>query len=191
MINSLLRFSLAAVCLLLINPAALAQSMIHAVSGTVKSVNPNIRMIEIATDDGTPGHFQWMAKSDGPIMFSRNVSEDSTAVDKFTTKGSHVIVYYFGDGEVRTAVAVRDLGSVPVKLISGKVIKCDRHDHLLTIHNDSGAEVTFHLDPKTVGDTETGVEEGFHFDFDKGEAVRVTATPADGGSTALLIAPAM
>jgi hypothetical protein len=191
MINSLRRFTLVAVCLLPMSTAALAQSMIHAVSGTVTSISPKIRMIEIATDDGTSGHFQWMSKSDGPIMFDKTVSSDSTAVDKFATKGSHVIVYYFGDGEIRTAVAVRDLGSVPMKLISGKVIKCDRHDHLLTIHNDSGAEVTFHLDPKTVGDTETGVEQGFHFNFDKGTAVRVTATQVDDGVTALLIAPAM
>ncbi len=191
MINSLLRFSLAAVCLLLVSPAALAQSMIHAVSGTVTSISPKIRMIEVTTDDGTSGHFQWIAKSDGPIMYSRTVSADATAVDKFAAKGSHVIVYYFGEGEVRTAVAVRDLGNSPVKLISGTVIKCNRHDRLLTIHNSSGEEVTFHLDPTTVGDTDSGVEQGFHFDFNKGQPVRVTAAQADGGATALLIAPAM
>jgi hypothetical protein len=191
MMKRLFAVCLAAACLPLANPAAVAQSMVHALSGKVIAVYPKVKMTEVATDDGSSGNFQWIAKSAGPILFAKNVSEDTTAVDKFESKGDHVIVFYVGDVDNRTAVAVRDLGSAPVKIVSGTVLKCNRHDKMLTIQNSSGAEVSFRLDPKTVGDTENGVQEDFHFDFSKGQPVRVTAVQATDGNTALLIAPAM
>ncbi len=57
--------------------------------------------------------------------------------------------------------------------------------------NASGTEESFHLDPKTVADTSTGVMEGYKFDLTKGDQVRVMAAPANGTTTALLIVPAV
>ena len=51
--------------------------------------------------------------------------------------------------------------------------------------------MSFHLDPKTVADTATGVTENFKFDLNKGDAVLVTAAQANGSDTALLIVPAV
>ena len=70
------------------------------------------------------------------------------------------------------------------------MVKVNRHDHSDVIKNGAGADESFHIDPKTVADTTTGVVEGFKLDFDKGDAVSVTAAPAGGDKTALLIAPA-
>jgi hypothetical protein len=189
MMKNVLATSLVAISFALV-PMAHAQEMVHALSGVVSSINPKIQMIEVKTDDGSPGHFQWM-KKDPSVDFDKTVSADSTAASKFTTVGDHVIVFYFGDGDVRTVVAVHDLGKAPVEKSTGTVVKLNRHEHLLTIKNSAGAEVSFHLDPKTVADTATGVMEDYKFDLNKGDQVFVTAEQANGSDTALLIVPAV
>jgi hypothetical protein len=189
--KTLFRVCCVATFLALASPIAVAQEIVHALSGTVTSVNPKIRMLEITTDDGSSGHFEWSKKSGGAVDFDKNVKADAIEVEQFTAKGNHVIVYYTGQGQIRTAVAVHDLGAVTVEKINGTVIKLNRHEHSLTIKNSSGAEQSFHLDAKTVGDTATGVAEDMKYDFNKGDAVTVTAAQANGGETALLIAPAM
>ena len=68
-------------------------------------------MTEIDTDDGTSGHFEWLTKPGGAIDFDKAVSADAIAADKFTTRDTHVIVYYCGVGDVRTMVALRDVGT--------------------------------------------------------------------------------
>lgn len=179
-----------AVCLSVAALTAAAQDIVHALAGTVTGINPKIKMTEIATDNGTSGHFEWL-KSGDSINFDKSVRADAVDADKFTNKGAHVIVFFVGDGEIRTIVALRDLGSGPLEKTSGTVVKLNRHDRVLTIKNSAGAEETFRLDAKTVGDTTNGVSEDFKFDFSKGDEVRVTAAPSGGGETALLIAPMM
>jgi hypothetical protein len=181
---------LIATCFALATTAAHAQQRVHALSGTVKSINPKISMIEIETDDGSSSHFRW-AKTAGPaIEFDKSVSADATAADKFTTSGHHVIVYYYGEDTVRTVVALHDLGEGSVQKSTGTVVKLNRRDRVLTIKNESGTEVSFRLDPKTVADTETGVSQGFKYDLSKGAQVRVIAAQSDGSGMALLIGPA-
>jgi len=185
------RTCLFAACFAVVTTAVNAQERVHALSGTVTSINAKIGMIEVDTDDGSSGHFRWMKSSGPSVDFDKAVSADATAADKFTLRGHHVIVYYFGEDQVRTAVALHDLGGGSVEKSIGTVVKLNRHDRLLTIKNSAGAEVSFHLDPKTVADTATGVTENFKFDLSKGDAVRVTAAPANGSDTALLIVPAV
>jgi hypothetical protein len=191
MMKALLKACLGAACFTLVIAVAQCQQRIHAVSGTVTSINPKISMIEVDTDDGSSGHFRWMKSQGQAVEFDKTVSADATAADKFTTNGHHVIVYYFGEGTVRTAVALHDLGDGSVEKSTGTVVKLNRHDRMLTIKNGAGTEVSFHLDPKTVADTATGVMQGFKFDLSKGDQVRVTAAQVNGSDTALLIVPAV
>ncbi len=192
MMKAIFRACFVATCFTFAFSFAHAQQRVHAVSGTVTSINAKISMISVETDDGTSGHFRWVKASDGAINFDKAVSADSTAADKFTTKGNHVIVYYFGEGTVRTVVALHDLGDGSMDKTTGTVVKLNRHDHLLTIKNSAGAELTYRLDPKTVADTANGVSQGFKFDLNKGDSVRViAAAQATGSGTALLIAPVM
>src|ERR1039458_5253828 len=90
-----------ATCFSVVTSAAMAQEMVHALSGTVVSVNPKIKMTEINTDNGTSGHFEWLKKTGTEINFDKNVRADAVEADKFTDKGAHVIVYFVGDGQVR------------------------------------------------------------------------------------------
>jgi hypothetical protein len=170
--------------------AAVAQQRVHAVSGVVTAIHPKVRMIEIDTDDGSSGHFD-CAKAGTPIEFDKSLSAGATAADKFETSNAHVIVYYFGQGDVRTAVGVFPLGEGQLKTSKGTVVKFNRHDRVLVIKNEAGAEQTFALAANTVADTETGVAPGFKADFPKGKTVRVTALQGSGTDTALLISHVM
>jgi len=189
--RKIVRLSLLAGLFAVAASVAGSQARVHALSGKVTAVYPKISMIEVDTDDGSPGHFKWVQKSDGPIEFDKSVSADAVAAEKFATNGAHVIVYYIGEGDMRTVVAVRDLGTTPVEKNSGRVVKFNRRDRVLTIKNNSGAEQTYRVEPKTVADTTTGVAQNFKFDFNKGQEVRVTSLPAADNATALLIAPVM
>ena len=154
----------------LVISSALAQQRIHALSGTVTSINSKIKMTEIVTDNGTSGHFEWLKRSDGELDFDKSVKADAVEADKFTNKGAHVIVFFIGDGEIRTIIALRDLGSGPLEKTIGTVVKLNRHDRVLTIKNSAGAEESFHLDAKTVAVTTNGGSEDVKVDFAKGDA---------------------
>jgi hypothetical protein len=187
----ILKFFLATACSSLAISAAHAQARIYAVSGTVTSINPKIQMTEVDTDDGTTGHFRWI-KTPGPAVdFNKSVSADATPADKFTIKGTHAIVYFFGEGDVRTVVALRDLGAAPVTITIGTVVKFNRKERTLTLKKTTGEAAEFHLDPKTVVATPDGVMEDLKFDLNKGNSVRVTSAQANGSDTALLITPSM
>ena len=177
-----------ATCFSLAATIANAQEMIHAVSGTVTTIHPKIQMTDIETDDGSPDSFQW-TKPGVSMNFDKNVSADAVAAEKYTTLQAHVIAYYYGVGEVRTLVALHDLGTGPFVKSIGRVVKFDRHEHLLTIQNSKGGQETFAIDAKTVADTETGVVTNYKFDYSKGVRVRILATQANGSQTALLVFP--
>ena len=164
-----------------------AQEVVHALAGIVSSINPTEKTITINTDDGSEGLFKDLVKSNASFDFDRIIRTDSIPAGAFTKKGAHVIVYYFGDGDVRTAVALRDLSGVSLLKISGSVYKFNKHQHLLTIKDAAGTSESFHIDPKTVAETAVGAVEGERFDLEKGDHVRVTATLADGSAEALFI----
>jgi hypothetical protein len=182
------RAFLLATCIFLLHSIAIAQQRVHALSGTVTTIHPKIQMTEIDTDDGSSGSFEW-TKPGVSMEFDKGVSADAIAADKFTTLQTPVVVYYYGVGQVRTIVAVHTLGTGPFVKSTGRIVKLDRHDHLLTIENSKGGDETYRLDPKTVADTETGVMTNYKFDYNKGVQVRILATQANGSETALLIVP--
>jgi phosphotransferase system IIA component len=167
--------------------AANAQEVVHALAGTVDSINPTEQTITIKTDDGSEGLFKDLMKSNVSFDFDRNVRAESIPAGSFTSKGAHVIVYYFGGGDVRTAVALQNLGAGSLQKISGSVYKFNKHQHLLTIKDATGASQSFHIDPKTVAETPWGAVEGEKFDPEKGDRVRVTAVLANGAEDALFI----
>ncbi len=167
--------------------AANAQEVVHALAGTVTSINPTQQTITIKTDDGSEGLFKDLMKSNVSYDFDRNARAASIPANSFSKKGAPVIVYYFGGGDVRTAVALEDLGANPLQKISGSVFKFNKHEHLLTIKDAAGTSESFHIDPKTVAETPWGAVEGEKFDPRKGDRVRVTAVLANGAEDALFI----
>lgn len=185
--KTLVRFCILAAVFAFVTSSSVAQQRVHALSGTVTNINSKIRMVEVETDDGSPGRFE-IVKAGTPLEFDKSLSADATAAEKFSATKAHVIVYYVGQGDVRVAVAFQPLGEGQLKTTKGTIVKFNRRDHLMSIKNDAGVEETFTLDAKTVADMETGVTPGSKADFGKGKPVRVTALQADGTNTALLIA---
>lgn len=185
--KGLFKVCLFTVCFSIATSTASAQEMVHALAGTVTSINPKTGMIEIKTNDASSGHFKCLTNSSVPLDFDKKVSAMTTAATKFKTDGTHVIVFYFGYGDVRTVVALRDLGNGQLEKSTGTVVKFDKHEHLLTIKNNSGTEESFRISAETVADAEMGAVEGDKFDAGKGDLVRVTATLENGSKTALFI----
>jgi len=187
MLRGCFKACLLAGCFSLATFLATGQEVVHALAGTVSSINPTAKTILINTDDGSEGLFKDLTKAHASLDFDKNIRADAIAADAFTKQGTHVIVYYFGDGEMRTAVALQDLGTGPFEMSRGTVVKFNKHEHLLTIKNSSGVEESFHIGPTTRAETAVGVVEGYKFDPEKGDQVRVTAAPRNGNETALFI----
>jgi hypothetical protein len=167
--------------------AATAQEVVHALIGTVSSINPAAKTITVKTDDGSLGLFKDLINSKTRIEFDKNVRKDATAAEEFKKSGTYVIVYYFGLGRGRTVVALRGLGSGPFTKTVGTVDKFADKEHSISIREDSGVVKSFKITSDTIAETDTGAIEGLKFRPNKGDHVRVTATSENGSATAVLI----
>ena len=174
-------------CVSLLTLTATAQEIVHALTGTVTSINSAAKTIQVKTDDGSEGLFKVLTNANAPIDFEQKVRADAIPAASFTRTNTQVLVYYFGDGDERTAVALEDLGAAPLVKVPGTIVSFKRHEHLLTIKNASGRRLSFHLDDKTVAETAEGVTEGERLAPNKGDQVRVIAKSANGTETAVFI----
>ena len=174
-------------CLALGPAIASGQQAVHAVAGTVTAINAKTKLITVTTDDGSEGKFTYGNKPDGTLDFDKNVSADSTPASTFTAVGDHVVVYYCGYDDIRTVVALHDMGKGPLAKITGHVVKYDKRDRTLIIKNDAGAKQTIQLSPKAVAETSGGVVEANKFQPESGDQVRVTVDSTTGTDTALFI----
>ena len=167
--------------------AAAAQEMVHALAGTVSSIDATAKTITVKTDDGSEGLFNDMTDSTTPIEFHPNIRRDATAASEFKSSGVRVIVYYFGYGSIRTAVALRSLGTGPFTLASGTVVNFSNGGRTLSIKDNSGVIKTFNISSDLVVETTTGAGVKTKFQPVTGDPVRVTATMVNGSATALFI----
>jgi Cu/Ag efflux protein CusF len=174
-------------CILSVAVAATAQEVVHALTGTVRSIDPASKTITIFTDNGSEGLFKNLTNPKLKIDFDKKLRTDASTVDTFKGEGTYVIVYYFGDGNVRTAVALRNLGSGPFTNNIGTVVKLEGRGRLLLIKDKSGSVESFKITPDTVAETDVGVVDGFKFQPQKDDQVRVVATMVNGTPTALFI----
>jgi hypothetical protein len=97
-----------------------------------------------------------------------------------------VIVFYFGGGDVRTAVALRSLGAGPFTKNTGTVVKIEGKNSISVV-DESGSLKSFKITSNTVAETEFGAVIGPKYQPHKGDKVRVTATAVNGSTTALFI----
>jgi hypothetical protein len=187
MLKSSLKILMLVGCLALASRAATAQEIVHALSGTVSSIDAGAKTIEIATDDGSDGTFHFMADPHTPLKFDKGMRSEATAAGDFKTQGAHVVVYYYGAGGGRTVVAIKDLGTGPFTATSGIVVKFDKKEHSLTVKDQSGATTSFNVTASTIAETDEGATAGLKFDPRKGEKVIVAAAQASGSPTAVFI----
>jgi len=159
--------------------AASAQMAVHAVAGTVESIKTDA--ISLAVDNATESKFQLGGTAGVRLDFSSDLRAAATDATKFHKSGDYVLVYFYGWGNDRTAVAVKDLGPGTYAKLQGTVTAFDKHSRTITLKDDAGKEVSMTLGNDLVVDTDSGVDNGRKFSPHKGDTIRVTyltgATP--------------
>jgi hypothetical protein len=165
----------------------MAQEVVHALTGTVKNIDATAKTITIDTDDGSEGDFGQVAGSHKTAALEKALRNGAIAAGMFTQNGAHVIVYYQGWGNARTAIAFQPLVAGPITISDGTVVKFEKSSQVLTIKEPSGTAGSFKVASDTVAETGIGAVEGLKFDPAKGQHVRITSTQSNGVEKALFI----
>jgi hypothetical protein len=178
---------LAVVGLAVLCGGAGAQMVVHAVSGMVKAINATAKTMDVAVDNGAMSEFKLPDDKKVALDFDNTLRADSVEANKFEHVGEFVVVYYYGYDDNRTAVAVKDLGAGPFQKVEGTVAAFDKHNHTMTVKDDSGKSETFALNEHLVVDRGISVDSGRGYSAHKGDQVTVTYAPAGGKNTAVFI----
>jgi hypothetical protein len=174
-------------CLGLAAASLPAQEVVHALTGTVSTINSVAKTMTIFQDNGSQGLFADVSSPKLHFVFDKRIEAESTPADAFDKKGAYAIVFYIGEADARTVVAVKTLGDGPFTSTVGTVRKMDGKDRTISIEDQSGKLQTFKIDDQTVAEGAFGAEEGFKFHADKGDQVRVVSSKVDGTPTALFL----
>jgi hypothetical protein len=172
--------------LVFVSVPSAAQEVIHALTGTVSSINSASKTITVFQDNGSKSVFADMTNSKTHIEFDKRIAAETTAADAFNKPGAYAIVFYFGESDERTAVALKSLGKGPFTSTVGTVEKFDRA-HAIAVADNTGAVQTFKINAQTVAEGDLGVVEGRKFQAQKGDRVRVVSSTEEGTPTALFV----
>jgi hypothetical protein len=187
MLRTLVCACVFSVCLGTFSVPAMAQEVVHALTGTVSSLNPAARTITLFQDNGSQGVFNDIGSSKTRYSLDKKIAARTTAVGGFNKNGAYVIVFYFGNEDARTAVALKNLGTGPFTSAVGMVANFEARAHTISVTDASGAVQTFRISADTIAEGSLGVEEGLKFQVQKGDRVRVVGTTVDGTLTALFL----
>jgi hypothetical protein len=184
MLKALVSTCLIAGCLAIFSIPSSAQEIIHALTGTVSSIDNAGKTITVFQDNGSQSVFQEMPNPKTPIAWDKKIAAETTAAHSFDKQGAYVIVFYFGND---TVVALKSLGSGPFTSADGTVTSFDAHAHSFTVQDKSGTAQTFKIADQTVAESNMGAVDGLKFHAGKGDHVRIVASTVDGAPTALFI----
>lgn len=173
-------------CVAGFSTAALAQQVVHALTGTVNSIDPATKTITMFLDGGKQSTFKDMTNQKVSLSVDKKVLANTATPDEFKKQGAYVVVFYFGGTEDRTAVALRGLGTGPFTATTGTITKFDAH-RTLTVQDKSGTMQTFALTTDTVAESGSGAVGALKFQPDKGDQVRVVGMSKDGNPIALFV----
>jgi hypothetical protein len=89
---------------------AIAQDLVHAISGVVKDVDKGTKTVVIKTADGTDHTFKYTAKTTVAGVTDAGKGVDTAATDTALAakKGAKVTVEYTGKGAQKTATGIKD-----------------------------------------------------------------------------------
>ena len=175
-------------CLSIACVSAQAQEVVHAMTGDVSSVNAAAKTLTLKLDDGSLASFQKASAAASSTNLDKEMQAHTTAPAEFNHVGAHVVVFYYGFGDQRTAVAIKDLGTSPLNDKAGSVTDFDHHQHVVTVKGDTSGPQSFTLDEQTVVETPDGVIDGRRYHPNKGDHVTVVSGSAKGSTAALFIA---
>lgn len=185
MLRALVKFCLLAGCVVSLSGTMAAQEVVHALTGTVSSIDKAANTVAVLQDVGGDHMFQSTSKGKVRLAFDKKVEAGTISADAFKDQGAYVIVFYYG-GDNRTAVAFKNLGPGPFASTVGTVKKCER-SRMLSVEDESGKLQTFKITPDTVAEGYAGAMDGSRFQVDNGDKVRIVSTVVDGNPTALFV----
>jgi hypothetical protein len=165
--------------------ASAGQATVHAVSGVVTAVQPATHLIRVKTNDGSTGDFRYHKEAKGDVSFDKDVRSGTTEPAAFNKIGDHVVVYFFGDDNQRTVVALKDFGPAGLSVAAGTIVKTKHHTVILK--TDDGKTESFDIASDASADTPMGVVSGQRFDAGEGERVTVRYLQTNGANVAHFI----
>ena len=174
-------------CLGSVTVVANAQQVVHALTGTVSGIDDLSQTLIVFQDNGSEGQFKDMTSGKMRVVIDKKIALDSTAPEANKKKGTYVIVFYFGDNDDRTAVALKNLGAGPFTSAEGTVTKFEGKQHSITVQDKSGTLQTFKIAENTVAEGYMGAVDGYKFQPSKGDHVRVVGATDNGAVTALFV----
>lgn len=187
MLTRSLSAALVLACLGLAAPAASAQQVIHALTGTVSHLDPAGKTISVLVDGASQADFADATMSSASVSMDKKVRALIAAGSDGHKAGAYVIVFFYGGNDARTAVGLRSLGTGPFSSTVGTVVKFEGHLHSLTVTDEAGQTQTFKVDENTVTEGGFGVVDGSKFQARKGDRVRIVASGPAGDLAALFI----
>lgn len=187
MLKAALRGCVFAGWLGVLSVAAPAQQVVHALTGTVSSIDNLSKTLIVFQDNGSEGQFKDMTNEKAHLAFDKKIALDATPADDFKKKGAYVIIFYYGDNDDRTAVALKNLGAGPFASVEGALVKFDAKGHSVSVKDTSGTVQTFKITDQTIAEGYMGVVEGVKFGAQKGDQVRIVASSESGTATALFM----
>ena len=96
MLKSCLGVCVCVASLFLVTREGASQEIVHALTGSVSSINTADGTITLLQDGGSKGTFKVISSSKTHIAFDKKVAEDAVAANGFGKQGAYVIVFYFG-----------------------------------------------------------------------------------------------
>jgi hypothetical protein len=180
------KFVVLAGCVVSFSVSVAAQQVVHALTGTVSSINKAGETIAVLQDVGGDSVFQNPANPKTRVMLDKKIGPGTVSADAFKDNGAYVIVFYYGGSDNRTVVAFKNLGTGPFSSTVGTVKKYERA-HAVTVQDESGAVQIFKIAPDTVAEGYAGVVDGSKFQPSGGDKVRIVSAVVDGSPTVLFI----
>jgi len=100
--------------------AAVAEDVVHAVSGIVKSVDKGTKTMVVKTSDGTEHTIKWTNKTTVKGVDASGKSVAAASVDSYDgmKEGAKVSVKYTEKGGEKTAVAIKDASKATAKAVT-------------------------------------------------------------------------
>jgi len=100
--------------------AAVAEDVVHAVSGIVKSVDKGTKTMVVKTSDGTEHTIKWTDQTTvtGAKDAGKGVADASTATYEGAKEGTKVTVKYTEKGGEKTAVAIKEASKATAKAVA-------------------------------------------------------------------------
>jgi uncharacterized protein YigE (DUF2233 family) len=163
-----------------------AQAVVHAMTGTVSSIDPANKTITLFLDGGSQRAFKDMTNMKVSLSVDKKLLADTTTPDEFKKQGAYVIAFYIGGSEDRSIVALRSLGAGPFTATSGTVARFDGR-RAIAVQDNAGALQSFKLGADTVAESGSGAMSGLKFTADKGARVHVVGGSKDGEPIALFV----